>query len=347
MKRALLLCAVLSLTLSFGCDGKKGGSSSGDGNKDQLTVAFITNGPADFWKYANAGCRKAEKDFGIKVEYMIPSGGDSADQQRLLEVCLNKSSIKGVAVSPLDPDNQQDILNEVAAKKPVLCHDSDAPNSDRAFYLGTNNYMAGREAGKLVREALPDGGTIMVFVGKLDVLNAQERRQGVIDELAGKPVEKKFTIDKNFSGEVKLGKWTILDTRTDQASETDAKRNAVDALTKYPDLNCMVGLWGYNPPACLAAVKDAGKTDQVKIIGFDEYDATLQAIVDGEIYATVIQQPFEFGYQSVKYLKALIEGDKSVIPAGGVLDIPHTVVNKDNVQKVWDNLKKQKASADE
>lgn len=346
MHRSTFLLSIgLALVLLTGCE-KGSPDGSGGSSEGKIKVAFITNGPADFWKYAEAGCRKAERDFGVEVEYMIPSGADSADQQRLLNVCLNRSTIRGVAVSPLDPRNQTDILNEVAASKPVICHDSDAPDSNRSFYLGTNNYLAGREAGRLVKEALPDGGTIMIFVGKMDVLNAIERRQGLLDELAGNPVPDEIVPEKDYSGKREIGAWTILDTRTDQANETDAKRNAADALTRHPDLDCMVGLWGYNPPACLSAVQDAGLVGKVKIIGFDEYDATLQGILDGAIYAAVIQQPFEFGYQSVKYLKALIDGDKSVIPESGVLDIPHQVVRKDNAQAIWDNLKKLRASAE-
>jgi ribose transport system substrate-binding protein len=259
---------------------------------------------------------------------------------------MNKRGMRGVAVSPLDPVNQVEILDQVAAKMPLICHDSDAPNSKRLFYLGTNNYKAGREVGKLVKEAIPDGGEIMIFVGKMDVLNAQERRQGVIDELAGKPMSETPEIARKSDGLLRAGKWTILDTRTDQADETQAKQNAEDAINKYPNLKCMVGLWGYNPPACLAAVRDAGKLGEIAIVAFDEYDATLQAILDGEILATVVQQPFEFGYQSVKLLKALAEGDRSVIPEGGILDIPEKVIRKENAQEFWDELKALKASAE-
>ena len=61
----------------------------------------------------------------------------------------------------------------------------------------------------------------------------------------------------------------------------------------------MVGLWSYNGPAILSAVKEANKVDKVKIIAFDEEDPTLSGIKEGAIYATVVQQPFEFGYKSM------------------------------------------------
>ena len=69
-----------------------------------------------------------------------------------------------------------------------------------------------------------------------------------------------------------------------------------------PDLACLVGLYAYNPPQLLLAVKDQKKLGQVKIVAFDENRETLQGIRDGHIVGTVVQQPFEFGYQSIKTL---------------------------------------------
>jgi ribose transport system substrate-binding protein len=80
------------------------------------------------------------------------------------------------------------MIDAACAVMPVICQDSDAPASQRKFYLGTSNYMAGRAAGKLIKEALPEGGEVMLFVGRMEVLNAQERSQGIIDELGDKPV---------------------------------------------------------------------------------------------------------------------------------------------------------------
>ena len=146
--------------------------------------AFVINNPDPFWEYARAGCYKAQQDLGIVFEFLAPPTGEAAEQNRILENILSKGGYKGVAVSPLDPANQTEVINKVADAMPLLCHDSDAPESKRRFYLGTNNYEAGRMLGKLVKERMPDGGKLMVFVGNMDVLNAQQRRQGLIDELS-------------------------------------------------------------------------------------------------------------------------------------------------------------------
>ena len=110
-----------------------------------------------------------------------------------------------------------------------------------------------------------------------------------------------------------------------------AKTNAADTLVKYPDVAALVGLWSYNGPAILNAVKDANKVGQVKIICFDEEDETLAGVKDGAIFATVVQQPFEFGYQSVKLMAQIIKGDKSAIPPNKQINVPTLIIKKDSV----------------
>ena len=142
---------------------------------------FITNGQNSFWDAARAGCRKAEKDFGITVEFQMPQ--DGPDQNRILESILAKGDCQGVAISVLSPDSQGDLLKKIADKMPLVTHDSDAPKSARKFYHGIDNYEAGKALGGFIREQMPDGGKLMLFVGSIDSLNASERRRGLIDGL--------------------------------------------------------------------------------------------------------------------------------------------------------------------
>jgi ribose transport system substrate-binding protein len=95
----------------------------------------------------------------------------------------------------------------------------------------------------------------------------------------------------------------------------------------------LVGLWSYNGPAILNAVKDAGKVGQVKIVCFDEEDETLAGVKSGAIYATVVQQPYEFGYQSVQLMAKVLAGDKSVIPPSKQIFVPTLIIKKDNVDE--------------
>ena len=102
----------------------------------------------------------------------------------------------------------------------------------------------------------------------------------------------------------------------------------------------MVGLFAYNMPMCLEAVKGAGKVGKIKLVSFDEQNPTLQGIKDGAVYATVSQQPYLYGKHSVRILAALARKDKSVIPPNGFLEVEIRVVKKDNVDAFWEELKK-------
>lgn len=161
------------------------GSTEVDGNG--VRVAYITNSIDPFWTLAEHGCRRAAEQFGCEVEVQMPSSGSIEEQKRFLESDV-AAGMDGIAISPIDPENQTAMINQACQATRVICHDSDAPSSRREFYLGTSNYLAGRAAGKLIKEVLPDGGEVMLFVGKMEVLNAQERSAGIMDELADRPI---------------------------------------------------------------------------------------------------------------------------------------------------------------
>jgi ribose transport system substrate-binding protein len=322
------LCAVLLWLPMAGCQKQDG----------SIKLAYVTNGIDPFWNNAAAGVRTAEKEFGVKCEVMMPPKG-IVDQKRMIETALAQG-MDGIAISPIDARNQTAFINEVGARVPVITHDSDAPESKRLCFVGMDNYKAGRAAGRMVKGALPDGGKVMIFVGRLEQLNAQQRRQGVIDELLDRPVQALDSIEYDPPGRALTGpKYAILGTRTDNFDYPRAKANAEDAMNAHPDLACMVGLFAYNTPNCLQAVKEAGKLGQIKLVSFDEQDAVLQGIKDGHVFGTVSQQPYLYGYHAVRILAGLVRGDQSVLPPQGFHEVEIVEVVQENVQKFWDELK--------
>ena len=310
MKR-FIGCVIATIVLAA-CSGADRSSSNQPAGKQRL--AFITNNAADFWTMAQKGCEQADRELNdIDVEFRIPSDGTAAEQRRIVDDLLTKG-VAGIAISPVDPANQIQIINEAAERTILLTQDSDAPSSNRLCYIGTDNRAAGRQAGELIKEVLPKGGKIMLFVGKLDAQNAQERYQGIKDAIDGSNVQ-------------------IIDVKTDDTDQVRAKANVADTIVKYPDIAALIGLWGYNGPAILNALKEAGKVGQIKVVCFDEDDQTLAGIKVGAIYGTVVQQPYEFGYQAIHLLNRILAGDRSGIPANKQKFIPTLIVKKDNVDE--------------
>lgn len=300
-------------------------------------IAFVVNGPAPFWTVAEVGVRDAAAKVKARANVLTPTGG-IVEQKRLVEDALAKG-VDGIAISPIDPKNQVDLINATAAKTNLITFDSDAPGTNRLAYIGMDNYLAGRLCGQLIKEALPNGGKIMLFVSQLEPDNARKRRQGIIDELLARPPDSsRFDA---ASAVIKGNGFEILGTLTDQFDQAKAKANAEDALTRHPDLAAMVGLYSYNTPMCLEALRQAGKLGKVKVIGFDEVAATLDAVAAGNCHGTVVQDPYMYGFESIRILTALAHGDKSVLPPGGFLNIPVRAIRKDNVNDFRAELNKR------
>jgi ribose transport system substrate-binding protein len=295
--------AVAALTLSGGAMAQ---------SKPKL--AFVVNGPSDFWKLAEAGVRKAQKELpSYELLFKYPERGDAAIQQRLLED-LMAAGTAAVAVSVLDPKTQIDMLNKIGSSVPLLTFDSDAPSSKRVAYIGSSNTDLGRNAGEIAAKAMPNGGKCMGFVGNTGSDNARERIEG-FKEVAGKHGIQ------------------MVDVRTDDHDQTRARANVDDVLVARPEINCMVGFYSYNPPRIYEALRDSGKLGKISVIAFDEDPITLGAVKEGAFAGTVVQQPYEWGYQGMKLLAQLQKGDKSKVPANGLIIIPGIVVNKANVDQ--------------
>ena len=329
----LAIPTILAAALLGGC--KPAAPATSDPARKK--IAFVSNGVASFWTIAAAGVKAAGEKFGVDAETLMPVEGIT-DQKRIIEDLLTRG-IDGIAISPIDPVNQSDILNLAARRTKLITHDSDAPASERLLYIGMDNYKGGRLCGELVREAMPKGGTVMLFIGRLEQDNAKRRRQGCIDGMLGRSEDpQRFDPPSEV---IEEAGFKIVGTLTDNFDRAKAKANAEDTLAKYPDIGGMVGLFAYNPPLILEVLTQAGKLGKVKVIAFDEDDATLAGIQKGTVDGTVVQNPYMYGYKSVEVLSELAKGNLSVIPPSKMIDIPARQIRQANVDAFWAELKER------
>ena len=304
-------------------------------------IAFIVGGPDQFWQRTANGARDSAKQFGALLEVIVPDEG-GADQTRQLRM-INAEKFDGVAISPLQPEEQTREISRLATQIEVVTFDNDAPDSVRRAHVGTNNYVAGTLFGQLVKEALPDGGKIAIFVGDHKRENAILRRQGLVDALRGKTRTPGSDLDP-VDQPVTAGEYTIVKTYLDGSSQEVAKENAALALEEIPELEGMIALYGYNGPMCLEALEDADKLGTIKVVAFDEHDATLAGIEAGHVQATVVQAPYQYGYEAVRVLVQLTQkGNESAMPlaARGEFYLPCIAVRPDNLAQFRSELELQ------
>jgi ribose transport system substrate-binding protein len=317
----LVLGAILACVPA--CSSKK---------SDKLTIGVVTNCTADFWRIAEAGANKAAKENDVDLQFRQPEKAFDASVQMPIVEAWVKQGVNGIAVSVINPKDQTADLTRYAKKVPLITMDNDADQTGRLCYIGINNYEGGKAVGRLVKKAIPNGGTIAVFIGDTKSANAQGRITGVLDELAnqkdaqGEPGTHPVKPDMKVK---KFGRYYLLDGEAkEDGSSGNAQTVASGVLARVngvPDL-CMVGLYAYNPPAILEVAKSKKMAGAIKIIGFDEDWETLKGIKNGEIEATVVQDPFMYGYKSVEALAAHARGDDSKL----VKDpIPYRIVTRD------------------
>ena len=297
------------------------GLAAGAANaQEKKSLAFVVNGASDFWKIAEAGVKKAQAELPkYEMSLKYPEQSAAAIQQRLMDD-LVAAGTDAIMVSAVDPKTSTTALNRVAGQVPLFTTDSDAADSKRIAYIGSSNVELGKDAGGLMKKALPDGGKCMGFVGLPGADNARERVEGIKAAIAGSKVE-------------------LVDVRGDDIDQTRAKRNVEDTLAANPNINCMVGIYSYNTPRIYEVLKEAGQLGKIKIIGFDEDPITLGGVREGTISGTVVQNPYEWGYKGMKLMAAYLEGDKSGVPANGLIIIPGQVIEKANVDKFEAELK--------
>ena len=259
-----------------------------------LKFAFITNNSSEFWKIAQKGVEKANAELGVQAEMKLPETGKPEQQKKIIEDLISQG-YHGFAISLISPADQTRDIDKATAKLNVITHDSDGPQSKRLAYIGTNNYEAGKVLGNELKNLLPNGGKVAAFVGTLAADNASQRLKGVKDALVGSKVE-------------------VALTKEDNKDMTKARTNVEDVINANPDVVGFIGLWSYNTPSIVAAVKASGKAAQLTVAGFDEEEGTLQGIEEGVVKATVVQKPFEFGYRSVKLLHELATKGAAALP---------------------------------
>ena len=327
--KRVVLPVVLFAAVVSGCgkpqtDNAAGAKSAAAApSETPLRIAVVTNNASDWWTIAQKGGEQAAQELpNVRLDFRLLPDGSAAARKALVADVL-ASGVDGIAISPLDSVNQKQMLDDAASKTLLFTLDSDAPDCKRACYVGTDDIAAGKMAGEMVAKALPSGGDVMVFVGKRDAQNAIDRFNGLKIGLPGSKVH-------------------ILGVRTDDSDTAKAKANAADVLTANPDLAGMVGLWAYNGPAILSAVGDAGKYGQIQIVCFDEADQTLQGVKNGQIYATVVQQPYGFTREAIRRMALYLRGDRSQIPSSRKVIFPTKIIQKDNVDAFWQTLKVQR-----
>jgi len=249
-----------------------------------IFVAANTSLP--YWQEAKAGFMDAARGLGVKSEF---TGSDTYSPQEELEA-FQKAVDKhpsGIAVSPARPELFKDAIDSaVKLGIPVICVDSDAPESHRISFIGTDNYQAGLISGQRMGELMHGKGQVVVITipGQL---NLDERVRGLSEAL------------KKYPG-VKISR--TLDDKGDPRSANDQISALLDAKEKMDGIVCVEASGGPGAAEALHRLNLGGK---IPIVAMDKTPETLDFISEGVIAATVSQKPYTMAFYGLRFLDDL------------------------------------------
>ena len=300
-----------------------------------VRVALVTWNNDPFWDPVFRGAEDAAQEWKVDLT-TIRSTPEIETQSKHVRDLLAKG-VDGIAISPNNPQRQAALLNEAAEQTILVTFDSDAPESKRKVFVGTDDYAAGSWAADEVREALPDGANVIISVGSLDTVNGRDRRQGLIDTLLDRPFDRTRAADPlDPPAPLKGAKHAVVATVLDGADISKGKTLIAEALKKHPEANCIVGLWSYSADVALGGIAQSGRgAGQVKVIAFDESPETQRGIAAGTVQASIVQDQYRIGYEAVRVLAATARGLEQGGPTGArMIHAPVHVLNRDNLEEM-------------
>ncbi|MBC7251233.1 MAG: sugar-binding protein [Anaerolineae bacterium] len=273
---------------------------------EEFRVVVIGKSVHPYWSNVEKGVRAAAKDLGLKDDqaiFFVPPTEDVAKQIETMETYIAQG-VTGIAVAPSDPNALEPVMKK-AADAGIIVTTLDTPpveGSVSLVYIGTDNYAAGQEAGKVMKELLPEGGKVGIGRGSDTALNALQRTDGFLDAIKGTNIE-------------------ALEPVNDKEDAARALELANSVLSANPDLAGAFGVYAYNGPAWATAIKEAGRVGKTKLVCFDATTDIINGIKEGVINATVAQREFDMGYKSVQLIYLIAtKGQEAAMEEMGVVN---------------------------
>jgi ribose transport system substrate-binding protein len=133
-------------------------------------------------------------------------------------------------------------------------------------------------------------------------------------------------------------------TLVDDNDPAEAKQNVLDLLSTGQAPDGIVALYGYSGPAVVEALDEAGVADEVTVIGFDYADETIRAIEEGKMFASIAQDPYNYGFHAVRILSEELSAKAyGAIPINNIIDIRCFTITEDNLERFKAKLEARRA----
>ncbi len=333
MKKLLAMALVLMLALSFfACSPKAADTEEPAAEATEATEPAAEDQPYVILVNALVGhpvyeqqaeaARKAAEEYGVKLEIIGPTFGTTTIVTDYIAAMENAITLAPDAIigEPFDPSLFEVFNRAKEAGIPMfltsnLLEDQDAFIS----WIGTDNYNYGLNAADMIAAKTDGKANICVVMGDLATTNQVEQRQGLEDRIAEKYPDMKIT--------------NVVADKNDVAT---AMSVIEDTLNTYPETNVVIMLESTGGPGVVQVCGEMNRTD-VLILDIDAVEATIDNIAAGKVWATLAQNFYKRGYESVRMAyEYLTEGDAATFAK--LNDSGTVLIDKSNVDTYAEDL---------
>lgn len=239
-----------------------------------------------YWDVVYKGAQAAAEE-DLKIDLQGPYRA-SVEEHRLLIERAIASNVDGIITQGLDDAFVPVIDKAVEAGIPLVTIDTDAPQSKRLAFVGTDNYQAGVQIGTYLKAYKQDSAHIGIISGNPEGQHMKLRIEGFKEAIKDR---------KDF---------TIVALEGSQISKLEAVKKAYGMLKEHPEINVMFGVSALDGPGIAQAVNKYFPARSIDIIAFDDLPETVELIKQGVIQATVQQKSYLMGFKSVEIMRKIL-----------------------------------------
>ena len=249
-------------------------------------ILVSANIDIEYWQEAGAGFYDAARGLGVKAYFRGPKYYSPEEELKVFKEAVAQHP-SGILVSPARPELFNGPINgAIGAGIPVITMDTDAPDSKRILYIGTDNRQAGMESGRQIAELMNGKGRLVV-VTVPGQLNLEERLRGAQEVFAKYPGFK-VTHTLDDQGDRR--------TANDLLSDVFKTKEAVDGIL------CLEAQGG---PAAGETVHALNLSAKVAVVAMDVNPETLDFIQQKVVSATIGQRPYTMAFYGLRFLDDL------------------------------------------
>lgn len=245
----------------------------------------------EYWHLVEEGVKEAEKKYDVHVEYIGTRRSNHDEQVELMDMAI-AGKVDGIIVQAVRDEMFTPVINKAVEKEiPVVTIDTDAPDSMRSTYVGTDNYQAGEIAGRAMIQDTGGNAIVGIITNSLTSTHQQLRVQGFMD-----------VIEEEEGMEV-------VAVEASNNTRIEAERKADLILSEYENVNAFYGTSALDGIGISASVEASNRREEIYILAFDTLNETLALLEQGKVDGIISQQPYQMGFQSVELMLNVLHGE--------------------------------------